>query len=550
MECSDLTRTGVAGLDGHFIINIDHHAGNRMYGAINWFDESAAACGEMVFDIIKALGVPLSQEIATHIYLAILTDTGSFHHSNITPRTFEICRQTVEAGVNPAIMARRVYDSNSFGKLKLIGALLDEMQLVDGGRLAVLRMDDAVLAACGCTQNDTEGIINLPLTAREIQAVVFFKTVGERRASGSACGRSTTSTCALSQASSAAAATRTPPASPSPARSRTFSPASSIGSSGPSTRGCRHVRRNERRPRRRQAVGPDLARRGRRACGGRLERRRVGHTGTLDPLATGVLPLVIGRATRLAQFLSSDDKEYVADVRSGSRRRPTTRSGASRRRRRRDAPGRCSDAVAIGGARRRSAARICQMPPAFSAKKVVGQAGLRACAGGSGAGAQAGRGHGHARSRSSEQRRSGPRRLRVVCSSGFYVRTLAHELGRRLGCGAHSAALRRTRAGTFTLADAVPLDVIERAGARRASEAHSARATAAGYSCCRADRRTVCAARCHGNVLPPSAHESGLRRTGRLRGAACWTAPGSSLGIAELRARRAFASGHRPGVRY
>ena len=53
MECSDLTRTGVAGLDGHFIINIDHHAGNRMYGALNWFDESAAACGEMVFDVIE-----------------------------------------------------------------------------------------------------------------------------------------------------------------------------------------------------------------------------------------------------------------------------------------------------------------------------------------------------------------------------------------------------------------------------------------------------------------------------------------------------------------
>jgi len=176
MECSDLTRTGVAGLGDRFLINIDHHAGNRMYGAINWFDESAAACGEMVFDIIKALGVPLTEEIATHIYLAILTDTGSFHHSNITPRTFEICRQTVEAGVNPAIMARRVYDSNSFGKLKLIGALLDQMVLADHGRLAILQMDDAMLEACGCTNNDTEGIINLPLTAREIQAVVFFKT--------------------------------------------------------------------------------------------------------------------------------------------------------------------------------------------------------------------------------------------------------------------------------------------------------------------------------------------------------------------------------------
>ena len=179
MECGELSRTGVRGFEGQFIINIDHHVGNRMYGAINWFDESAAACGEMVFDVIRGLGVPLNLEIATHIYLAILTDTGSFHHSNITPRTFDICRQTVEAGVNPAAMARRVFDSNSFGKLKLIGALLDRMELLDHGRLAVLYLDDAMLKASGCTHNDTEGLINLPLTARDIQAVVFFKVAGD-----------------------------------------------------------------------------------------------------------------------------------------------------------------------------------------------------------------------------------------------------------------------------------------------------------------------------------------------------------------------------------
>jgi bifunctional oligoribonuclease and PAP phosphatase NrnA len=185
MECSDLGRTGIAGLERHHIINIDHHAGNRMYGALNWFDESAAACGEMVFDVIRALEVPLSFEIATHIYLAILTDTGSFHHSNITPRTFDICRQTVEAGVSPAAMARRVFDSNSFGKLKLIGALLDRMELLDHGRLAVLYLDEDMLRSCGCTHNDTEGLINLPLTAREIQAVIFFKVspAGEVRVS-------------------------------------------------------------------------------------------------------------------------------------------------------------------------------------------------------------------------------------------------------------------------------------------------------------------------------------------------------------------------------
>ncbi|MEO8077649.1 MAG: bifunctional oligoribonuclease/PAP phosphatase NrnA [Acidobacteriota bacterium] len=179
MECSDLGRAGVAGLEGQFLINIDHHLGNRMYGALNWYDESAAACAEMVFDLIRALDVPLCVEIATHIYLGILTDTGSFHHSNITPRTFDICRQTVEAGVNPAIMARRVFDSNSFGKLKLIGALLDRMELVDEGRLAVLFMDDRMLEASHSTNNDTEGLINLPLTAREIQAVVFFKVAAD-----------------------------------------------------------------------------------------------------------------------------------------------------------------------------------------------------------------------------------------------------------------------------------------------------------------------------------------------------------------------------------
>lgn len=175
MESSDLKRTGVDGLEGRFTVNIDHHQGNTGFGNINWIDESAAACGELVFYLIQKLGVPLTVEIATHVYLAILTDTGSFHYSGITPATFDICRQCVEAGVNPAAMARRVFDSNSFGKLKLIGALLDRMELLDEGRLAVLYLDDDILNATATTYNDTEGVINLPLTAREIQAVAFFK---------------------------------------------------------------------------------------------------------------------------------------------------------------------------------------------------------------------------------------------------------------------------------------------------------------------------------------------------------------------------------------
>jgi phosphoesterase RecJ-like protein len=175
MECGDLARTGVKGLDRFFIINIDHHPGNARYGRINWFDQSAAACGEMVYELVRALAVPFTVEIATHIYLAILTDTGSFHYSNISPRTFEISKQCLEAGVDPVLVARNVYDSNNMGRLKLFGAVLSAMQIDQTGRIAIVYLDHEMARAAGGTYEDTEGLINLPLTVKEIQAVVFFK---------------------------------------------------------------------------------------------------------------------------------------------------------------------------------------------------------------------------------------------------------------------------------------------------------------------------------------------------------------------------------------
>ena len=180
MESGDLSRTGVAGLEGGFIINIDHHVGNTMFGAVNWFDLSAAACGEMVFDLVRELGVPLTHDIAVHVYVAILTDTGSFHYSNITPRTFEISRLCVEAGVDPAAVASSVFDNNSLGRLRLFGAVLSRMQLDASGRLAMMYVDQRLAAECGGTYEDTEGLINLPLTVKELQAVVFFKELGPR----------------------------------------------------------------------------------------------------------------------------------------------------------------------------------------------------------------------------------------------------------------------------------------------------------------------------------------------------------------------------------
>lgn len=175
MECGDANRPGVAGLDRGFTINIDHHPGNTLYGAMNCIDLSAAACGEMVFDLVRELGVPVTLEIATHVYLAILTDTGSFHYSHISPRTFAISRQCVEAGVDPAALSRTIYDNNTLGRVRIWGAVLNDMHLSADGHVATLWMDKALAARCGATYDDTEGLINFPLTVKDIDAVVFFK---------------------------------------------------------------------------------------------------------------------------------------------------------------------------------------------------------------------------------------------------------------------------------------------------------------------------------------------------------------------------------------
>ena len=178
MECSTLERTGVRGLDRSPVINIDHHPGNANYGAINWVDEGAAACGELVFTLIEALGAPLTPEIATHLYLAILTDTGSFRFSHLTPRTYALAGRAVAAGADPQWIARTHYDSNSLARVRIFGAVLNGMSIHAGGRVALLAITRQMAHDLGGTYDDTEGLINFPLTVKDIEAVAFFKESG------------------------------------------------------------------------------------------------------------------------------------------------------------------------------------------------------------------------------------------------------------------------------------------------------------------------------------------------------------------------------------
>ncbi len=179
LECGELDRTGLSGLDHCVVINVDHHQGNTDYGTTRWFDASYAAVGEMVFEIIDELGAPVTPDMATQLFVAIVTDTGSFRYPGVSPRTFAMSGRLVAAGADPVLTARRLYDSNTLGRLRLQGAVLQTLDIRASGRLALLYLDDAMLAGAGATAEDTDGLINLPLSVKAIQAVVFFKHAGD-----------------------------------------------------------------------------------------------------------------------------------------------------------------------------------------------------------------------------------------------------------------------------------------------------------------------------------------------------------------------------------
>jgi len=187
-----------------------------------------------------------------------------------------------------------------------------------------------------------------------------------------------------------------------------------------------------------------------------LHERSVGHTGTLDPLATGVLPLVLGRATRLAQFLSADEKRYRAHIRLGTATTTYDREGEPV-----GVPVVPTDLTRdrIEAALDRFRGTFPQTPPAYSAKKVGGVSAHRLARRGAETSLAAATVTVHELTLG---RFDGlDLEVDLKSSAGFYVRSLAHDLGIALGCGAHLCGLRRTAVGAFDLSAAVALAVVE-----------------------------------------------------------------------------------------
>jgi phosphoesterase RecJ-like protein len=158
------------------VLNIDHHPDNRLYGTVNWIDASAAATGEMVFDLLRALGRPITAEIALNLFTAIHTDTGSFRYSNTTARTFQIAGELTALGADPALVSDRLYQQRPRTALRTLGDVLRRVDVSPDGQVAWLTLprdlaSDAFVSA--------EDLVTYPRSIAGVRVAVLLREEGD-----------------------------------------------------------------------------------------------------------------------------------------------------------------------------------------------------------------------------------------------------------------------------------------------------------------------------------------------------------------------------------
>jgi phosphoesterase RecJ-like protein len=162
-------------------INIDHHISNEGYGDLSYIDSTAPATGQILFELIRSAGFPLTPAIADNLYAAISTDTGSFQYPNTTARTFEIAADLIRAGVNVGELSQKMYESYPLRRIYLLRALLNVLKLTCEGRVASFVLTRQMVEELGVQPDDNEGLID---TIRAIDGVIVAAFIEELPADG------------------------------------------------------------------------------------------------------------------------------------------------------------------------------------------------------------------------------------------------------------------------------------------------------------------------------------------------------------------------------
>lgn len=175
LECDSTQRTGLTGLDAMRLINIDHHLTGAHYGSLNWIDADASAVAAMVFEVAVALGVDVTPGIATCLYTALMTDTGSFTYPGTSADTFTLAHALIDLGARADSVARDVLYSVPASRLQLLGRALSRIRIDAGVAWSWITQED--LCEFSATDEDSEGTVNYLISIAGVEAAIFLREI-------------------------------------------------------------------------------------------------------------------------------------------------------------------------------------------------------------------------------------------------------------------------------------------------------------------------------------------------------------------------------------
>jgi len=178
VDCPVLGRIGSMQqyfLKGKPVGVIDHHISNERFGTVNWVAPQAAAVGEMILELFKALRVKIEIPDAMNLYVSMVTDTGSFRYSNTTSKVHTYAAELIRLGVNPSNVANELYESHSLSSRRLLQAALKTLNVSSQGRIAWIKVTRNMMKRYRTTPEETEGIVDFARSIQGVQIAVFFR---------------------------------------------------------------------------------------------------------------------------------------------------------------------------------------------------------------------------------------------------------------------------------------------------------------------------------------------------------------------------------------
>ena len=173
------TRTGLFGdsYPAETLINIDHHITNPCSWEHTWLDISACATGEMIYELVQRLGIPIDRDLALCLYTSIFTDTGSFRYSNTTPKSMRIAATLLEAGADSWLVTENVYESFAYQRLQLLGHVLSAMERTEDGAIAWVVVTDELYRQTNTTAEDTDNFVNFVRSTKGVEVAMLFRQI-------------------------------------------------------------------------------------------------------------------------------------------------------------------------------------------------------------------------------------------------------------------------------------------------------------------------------------------------------------------------------------